>query len=176
MFTPNLEGFCPPSTSPRSICSPDAPIVLPFPSAATPCTPLVTQESSQPLFFLEPAHSFRHTGGCTPLAESAAQSLPDFSTVPRLCMHSTARNSNLFIYLLHSSLCTREWGSPLLSNRLGLPSGAWSAASPLAISGLAVSIHTCTFWAGHTTFNFQPSTFQLFKYNPRTSLRGTNER
>jgi len=175
MFTSNLEGFCPPSTSPRSICSPNAPIVLPFRSAATPCILPVTQESSQPLFLHAPAHSFRHIWGCTPVLRSAAQSLPVFSTVSRLCMHSTARNSNLFIYLLHSSLCTREWGSPLLSNRLGLPSGAWSAAAPLAVSGLAVSKHTCTFWAGHTTFNFQPSTFQLFKYNPRTSFRGTNE-
>lgn len=173
MFNPNLEGFCPPSTSPQSVCSPNAPIVLPSRSAATSCTFLVTQESSQPLFFHAPAHSFRHTGGCTPLARPAAQSLPDFSTVSRLCMHSTARNSNLFVYLLHSPLCTREWGSPLPSNRLRLPSGA---SSPLPVSGLAVSKHTCTFWAGHTTFNFQPSTFQLFKYNPRTSLRGTNER
>jgi hypothetical protein len=174
MFTPNLEGFCPPSTSPQSICSPNAPIVLPFRSAATSCILLVTQESSQPLFFHAPAHSFRHTWGCTLLARSATQSLPDFSTVPRLCMHSTARNSNLFIYLLHSSRCTREWGSPLSSNRLCLPSGAWSAASPLAVSGLAVSKHTCTFWAGHTTFNFQPSTFDSSSTIP-ASFRGLHE-
>jgi|GEM_PF-2296950 len=174
MFTPNLEGFCPPSTSPQSICSPNAPIVLPFRSAATSCILLVTQESSQPLFFHAPAHSFRHTWGCTLLARSATQSLPDFSTVPRLCMPSTARNSNLFIYLLHSSRCTREWGSPLSSNRLCLPSGAWSAASPLAVSGLAVSKHTCTFWAGHTTFNFQPSTFDSSSTIP-ASFRGLHE-
>ena len=174
MFTPNLEGFCPPSTSPQSICSPNAPIVLPFRSAATSCILLVTQESSQPLFFHAPAHSFRHTWGCTLLARSATQSLPDFSTLPRLCMPSTARNSNLFIYLLHSSRCTREWGSPLSSNRLCLPSGAWSAASPLAVSGLAVSKHTCTFWAGHTTFNFQPSTFDSSSTIP-ASFRGLHE-
>ena len=174
MFTPNLEGFCPPSTSPQSICSPNAPIVLPFRSAATSCILLVTQESSQPLFFHAPAHSFRHTWGCTLLARSATQSLPDFSTVPRLCMPSTARNSNLFISLLHSSRCTREWGSPLSSNRLCLPSGAWSAASPLAVSGLAVSKHTCTFWAGHTTFNFQPSTFDSSSTIP-ASFRGLHE-
>ena len=175
MFTPNLEGFCPPSTSPRSICSPSAPIVLPFRSPATPCTFPDTPEPPQPLSLQALAHSIRHTWGCTPLARSDAQSLPVFSTVSRLCMHSTARNPNLFILLLHGSLCTREWGSSLPSNRLGLPSAVWSAASPLAVSGLAVSKHTCTFWAGHTTFNFQPSTLQLFKYNPRTSLRGADE-
>jgi len=46
--------------------------------------------------------------GCTPLVTSSAQFLPAFSTTARLCIHSNARNSNPFKYLLHSSLYT--WG------------------------------------------------------------------
>ena len=174
MFTPNLEGYCSPSTSPQSICSPSAPIVLPFRSpchtmhgsrhAGTAATPFLSCVSAQ-----FPSHM----GVYTP-AKPNTQLFPVFSTTASLRAHSNSRNSNPFRYLLHSSLYTGETGlcSRQISSASVPPPGGEPIRPPLQTLSRKTHLRLTK-----TPFFLQLSTFdfRLFEYNPRTSLRGTNE-
>jgi len=112
MFALILEGFCPPPTPPLSAQRDFSPRLAPyFWCFITPSTTPDTPEPPQPFSLHGSTHSFRHTWGYACSARTSAQSLPGFSTAPLLCTRCNARNSNPFKYLLHSSLCTREWGS-----------------------------------------------------------------
>src|ERR1700676_341415 len=72
--------------------------------------------------------------------------------------HSITLNPSFVFILLHTLLSRQK-------------------SQLLYIQEIANSLRKTPRWGmPRRIFNFQPSTFNLFKYNPRTPLRGINER
>ena len=94
-----------------------------------------------------------------------SQPLPLFSTASKHPTHINTRNSNPLMRLLHSSLDTRGWG---------YPPGSLASVSPTqqesSCAASALTIHRSRHTDSPSPSTFQPSTLNLFKYNPRAPL------
>ena len=116
--SPDLCVLCVSVFSPlSSFCSGGSsdPCSSPLPSSSDPTIPFRITSFADP-HHLTPieSHLCKKQGrGWSPCQRlHSAQSLPIFSTPSKHATHRNARNSTLFMTLLHGSLDTRGWGMP----------------------------------------------------------------